>query len=88
MKSAIDTIKQYNMFKKGETVAVAVSGGIDSICLLHFLYSNKKNWGIDVMAVNVDHQIRENSNSDSQFVYILGKAILVELISDFSKWIV
>ena len=68
MKSAIDTIKQYNMFKKGETVAVAVSGGIDSICLLHFLNNKKEELGIKIVAVNVDHQIRENSASDSKFV--------------------
>lgn len=68
MESAFRTILENNLFEKGEKIAVACSGGIDSICLLHFLYSNKKNWGIDIIAVNVDHQIRENSNSDSQFV--------------------
>ena len=68
MESVLKTIKINNMFKKGETVAVAVSGGIDSICLLHFLYSQKDNLHINLVAVNVDHQIRENSATDSKFV--------------------
>lgn len=68
MESAKKTIKKENMFKKGEKVAVAVSGGIDSICLLYFLNCIKDELGIEIVAVNVDHQIRENSAIDSKFV--------------------
>ena len=68
MDSVNNTIKQYNMFKKGDKVAVACSGGIDSMCLLHYLFANKRQWGIEVCAVNVDHQIRDNSADDSSFV--------------------
>ena len=41
MKSAFETIKQNAMFKSGENIGVACSGGSDSICLLHFLNCNK-----------------------------------------------
>ena len=68
MESAKKTIIENKLFKKGDTVAVACSGGIDSICLLHFLHANKKEFGVNVVAVNVDHSIRENSASDSNFV--------------------
>ena len=36
--------------------------------LLHFLWNNKKELGIEVVAVNVDHNLREASEADSQFV--------------------
>jgi tRNA(Ile)-lysidine synthase len=75
MESAKNTIKSNNLLKKGDTVAVAVSGGIDSICLLHYLNSIKKELGIKLVAVNVDHQIRPNSASDSQFVIDYCKSI-------------
>ena len=68
MDSVKNTIKSNNMFKKGDKVAVACSGGSDSMCLLHYLFSNKKMFGIDVCAVNIDHSIRENSADDSKFV--------------------
>ena len=68
MESAKRTIVENKLFQKGDTVAVATSGGIDSICLLYFLYHNKKEFGINIVAVNVDHSIRENSSDDSDFV--------------------
>ena len=68
MESVIKTIETYNLFNKGEKIAVATSGGKDSMCLLHFLHKNNDKFGIEVLAINVDHQIRENSASDSKFV--------------------
>ena len=68
MESAKKTIYEEKMFKKGERVAVAVSGGIDSICLLHFLNNLKNELDIEIVAVNVDHQIRQASALDSKFV--------------------
>lgn len=50
---------------KSVTVGVALSGGRDSVALLHVL----KNAGVNVVAVNVEHGIRgENSVKDSEFV--------------------
>ena len=68
MNSAEKTIKSLNMFKKGEKVAVACSGGKDSMSLLHFLNTNKREFGIEICAINVNHGIRENSTDDSKFV--------------------
>lgn len=68
MDSVIETIIKNNLFKKNEKIGVACSGGSDSICLLHLLNKNKDLLGIEVFAINIDHQIRENSQSDSLFV--------------------
>ena len=68
MESAKKTIKKSKMFDAGDRVAVAVSGGVDSVALLHFLQENKKELGIELVAVNVDHQIRKTSADDSKFV--------------------
>lgn len=56
------------MLRYGDRVAVACSGGKDSMCLLNFLWSHRDELGITVCAVNVDHGIRENSANDSEFV--------------------
>ena len=68
MDKVIDLIKKNKLIKSGERIAVACSGGKDSMSLLHFLWSHKDELEIDVVAVNVDHGIRENSASDSDFV--------------------
>lgn len=61
-------INVLNVNKK-DRIAVATSGGRDSICLLHYLWSNKDSLEIDVCALNVDHNIRgEESKRDSDFV--------------------
>ncbi len=58
-----------SLINKGETVAVALSGGKDSMFLLHNLLLIKDELQLNIKAVNVDHSIRgEESISDSEFV--------------------
>ena len=63
------TVRQYRMLAKGDTVAVGVSGGADSMCLLHYLLSVKEEWDLTLLVLNVEHGIRgEASVKDSAFV--------------------
>lgn len=58
-----------NILKHGETIAVAVSGGCDSMVLLDYLHSNAHLYSINVIALNVEHGIRgESSVADTNFV--------------------
>lgn len=68
MISAEKTIQNNNLISSGQKIGVAVSGGIDSMCLLHFLNSKKQEYGLQLFAINIDHSIRENSKADSEFV--------------------
>ena len=64
-----ETIARYDMLKKDDTVIVAVSGGADSIALLHALCSLRQELGISVFACHVNHNLRgEESKRDEQFV--------------------
>ncbi|MBR2336359.1 MAG: tRNA lysidine(34) synthetase TilS [Clostridia bacterium] len=68
------------LFNRGDVVAVALSGGKDSVCLLHILLSERERLGITVKAINVEHGIRgEESKRDSLFVKSLCKALNVPL---------
>ncbi|KKE77606.1 tRNA lysidine(34) synthetase TilS [Oceanobacillus caeni] len=68
-KSVLKFINQHQLIKKGATVLVGVSGGADSMALLHFLHSNRNRWEINVIAISVDHQLRgEESLLDLEFV--------------------
>ena len=57
------------MFEAGDRVGVAVSGGGDSMSLLHFLHGvAAAEIGFEIVAVNVNHKIRPTSHKDSKFV--------------------
>ncbi len=68
MDEVLDYIKKHNLIKPGEVIGVACSGGVDSICLLHYLNSIKNDLDCEIVAVNVDHGIRANSALDTEFV--------------------
>lgn len=68
MERVVEYIKKHNLIKSGEVIAVACSGGRDSICLLHFLNSIKADLDCEIVAVNVDHGIRAHSALDTEFV--------------------
>ena len=58
----------FSQLNRGETVAVGLSGGEDSVCLLDVLYKERENLGIELVAINVEHGIRgESSLRDSGF---------------------
>ncbi|MDE6393940.1 MAG: hypothetical protein K2K77_01250, partial [Duncaniella sp.] len=51
----------------GKRVFVAVSGGVDSVCLLHDFRKGAMQYGITLSAVTCEHGIRgEASLSDVQ----------------------
>ena len=68
MDNIINTIKDNNLLKSGDIVAVACSGGPDSMALLHKLKTIEKELGVEVIAVHVNHLIRENAERDAKHV--------------------
>ncbi len=63
------TIEDHRMISPGERVLVAVSGGIDSIVLLHLLYELREELGISLAVAHLDHRIRgEEAQADAEFV--------------------
>ncbi len=62
-------IKQNELLEKGDRIAVGVSGGADSICLLHVLLSLAQEYRLKLVAVHINHGIRgEEATRDEQFV--------------------
>ncbi|MTI83311.1 MAG: tRNA lysidine(34) synthetase TilS [Firmicutes bacterium] len=52
------TIKKYNMIESGNRVLVAVSGGPDSMALLHILFGLKDQLGIQLHVFHLNHCFR------------------------------
>lgn len=65
----LKTIKKYKMLEKGDKVLVGISGGPDSVCLLHLLRTFMDELDVTIFAAHLDHMFRgEESRKDAQFV--------------------
>lgn len=49
-------------------MAVGLSGGADSMALFHLLYTNRELLGINLLALHVNHGLRQESVQEQQFV--------------------
>src|SRR3954451_22989188 len=57
------------MFEPGARVGVAVSGGADSVFLLHVLFELAPRWDLKLSVAHLDHGLRgEESRGDALFV--------------------
>ena len=64
-----DTIKKYGMLKRGRSLCVAVSGGVDSMVLLRVLYVLKDELFLKLSVCHVNHNLRgSESRRDLAFV--------------------
>ena len=69
------------MLQKNDKVLVGVSGGPDSITLLHILNSLKKEYLVDIVVAHLDHKFRgEESSSDRIFCECLAKKYGLEIV--------
>lgn len=73
---------ELKFIKSNDNIAVALSGGKDSVTLLHMLLSVKERFNLKICAVNVEHGIRgEASVKDSEFCKTLCEKWGVKLYS-------
>jgi len=64
-----ETIRKHRMFGEGDTIVVGVSGGPDSLCLLHGLRQFQEELDIVLHVGHVEHGIRgEESQADAAYV--------------------
>jgi len=57
LRKTAKTISKYNMIKNNELVGVAVSGGKDSLALLHILHQMSKTHNFRIKAITIDEGI-------------------------------
>ena len=76
----LDAVKQFGLLQGAQSVTVALSGGADSMALLHLLLSLKVQFGISVSAAHFNHKIRgAEAESDEAFVKAQCEGLGVEL---------
>ena len=70
IKKVLNTIKQNELIKENDTIIAGVSGGPDSICMLDILLKikNLKKINFEIIVAHINHQIREEADSDQKYV--------------------
>jgi len=61
-------IEQNKLLEQGDRVIVGVSGGPDSMALLHILYKLADSLRIEVIAAHLNHGLREEAEKEEAFV--------------------
>ncbi len=69
------TITKYSLLRPGDCVVVAVSGGPDSVVLLHVLLELRREYGLRLFLAHLDHGLREESRDEARFVKGIAKAL-------------
>jgi tRNA(Ile)-lysidine synthase len=71
------TVRRHDLLSRGSTVVVAVSGGQDSVCLLHSLHRLRRLFGIELVCFHFDHRLR--SGSPGEALYVLNQAARLDV---------
>ena len=74
----LQTIKKYNLIEKGDSIVIGVSGGPDSICLLHILNELKQELNFKIYVAHINHMIRKEADEETEYVKEFCKNIGVE----------
>jgi tRNA(Ile)-lysidine synthase len=79
----IDFIQLYSLIPRKELVVVGVSGGADSVCLLHVLAKWRKGLGIKLHIAHLNHQLRGvESEADAEYVSNLAGSLSIPVTID------
>jgi tRNA(Ile)-lysidine synthase len=74
-----EIIPRYSMLSEGDAVGVAVSGGADSVVLLHVLHRLALRFQVQLRVLHLNHQLRgAESDSDEEFVRSLANSLGLE----------
>lgn len=75
------TLIDHKMVEPGETVLLGVSGGPDSVALLHGLFELKQELNVDLVVAHLNHGARgKESDRDARFVKDLCETLQIKVL--------
>ena len=77
-EEVLKTIETYNLIEMNDKIVIGVSGGPDSICLLHVLYGLKEKLGIEIVVAHVNHMLRDVADLETEYVQSFCKKLGIE----------
>jgi tRNA(Ile)-lysidine synthase len=80
-KAVLSTIQKYNLINANDKIVLGVSGGPDSLFMLHILNKLKEDLQFKIVVAHVNHMIRKEAGEEEIFVKEFCKKINVEFHS-------
>lgn len=77
-EKVLNTIKKYKLIENKDKVVIGVSGGPDSMTLLHVLYCMKEILDIQICVAHINHMLREEADEETQYVQKFCKSLGVD----------
>lgn len=75
------TLGRHAMVAPGMRVVVAVSGGPDSLAMLHVLHELRAELGISLLVAHLDHGFRAEGQQEAAFVQRLAESLAIPFVS-------
>ena len=73
-KKMIRYIEKHRLLQEGDRVLAAVSGGPDSLCLLHLLRSLAAHYRLSLIVAHLDHRIRPEARQEAEAVRRIARS--------------
>lgn len=85
LKTIEATVRRYRMFAPGDRVVVGVSGGPDSVALVHALWRLRDRLRISLVIGHLNHQLRGSASyEDANFVRQLGEQLDLPVVVELN----
>ena len=76
---------RHRLFSRGQSILVGVSGGVDSVVLLHLFDRIRESWQLGIYVAHLNHQLRgDEADKDEAFVAELCQKMNVPCYSE--RW--
>ncbi|MEJ5262145.1 MAG: tRNA lysidine(34) synthetase TilS [Ignavibacterium sp.] len=81
-QKVIKFISIHSLLRNNDKVLVALSGGPDSVFLLHFLKKYQKKFKIELAAFHLNHLIRKSADKEQEFCAKLCKKLSIPFYTE------
>jgi len=74
-------IAQHNLINPGDIIIVGLSGGPDSVFLLHFLVELRKELPLTLIVAHLNHEWRQEAEKEEQLCHAIAQALGLQYIT-------
>lgn len=89
-ESFYKNILNNNLIENGDKILLAVSGGPDSICMMHMFWRLSKKINIELLVINFDHNLRKESKKEAKAVKEFARKLEIKCLTkelDVKKYV-